>query len=299
MIIGLSVPPLLPYVCALIAKLKGIEFVYWAMDLQPELSISSKLISKGSLQAKLLSASGNYAFRKATKIVTLDKLMKKHIYSRSNNQNIGVIPVWPVLTDSYCGRRLDNPFRKQMNFGDKIVIMYSGNHSFVHPLDTHLRVAELMKDDPRFLFVFIGEGTQKRKVLKYIDDKECQNIIQLPYQPKEKIHLSLSSGDFQVVVMGGNNNGFTHPNKIYGAMLAGCAIIYIGPQDSFIGGILKDCPGNLSLNHGEEVFLKNAIIEKSRNIQDVIEQGNANKKYAEKHFDPEVLKEKMYQYIVE
>jgi colanic acid biosynthesis glycosyl transferase WcaI len=126
-----------------------------------------------------------------TKSAVLDDYMKSYIQSKGLlKHSIKTVPVWPVLTQSYDGNRNENPFKIEQNFGDKIVIMYSGNHSFVHTLDTLLESAEQLKNNPNFLFVFIGEGTQKNKVTEF--KQRCQNIIQLPYQPKENIHLSLS-----------------------------------------------------------------------------------------------------------
>lgn len=45
-IIGTTVPPLLSFCASLMSKFKKIKFVYWVMDLQPELSIHSGLIKK-------------------------------------------------------------------------------------------------------------------------------------------------------------------------------------------------------------------------------------------------------------
>ncbi len=123
---------------------------------------------------------------------------------------------------------MENPFRIENNFGDKIVVMYSGNHAYVHPLDTLLNVAKQLKNDKRFLFVFVGGGVRKKDVTDYKSLHHLQNIIQLPFQPRENIHNSLGSSDIQVVIMGENQVGFTHPNKIYGAMFVGKPILYIG-----------------------------------------------------------------------
>jgi colanic acid biosynthesis glycosyl transferase WcaI len=53
--------------------------------------------------------------------------------------------------------------------------------------------------------------------------------MQLAYQDRSKLHLSLGASDLQVVILGDNQVGYTHPNKIYGAMFIGKPILYIGP----------------------------------------------------------------------
>ena len=108
--------------------------------------------------------------------------------------------------------------------------MYSGNHSYVHPLDTLLESAKILKDNSKFLFVFIGEGVRKKDVSNFIKKNKLNNILQLPFQPRSNIHISLSSADIQVVIMGNNLVGYTHPNKIYGGLYIGRTILYIGPK---------------------------------------------------------------------
>src|SRR4030067_1157568 len=192
MIIGMTSPPLISFVGVIIAQLKKAKFLYWAMDLQPELSIATGYIKKGSI-------------------------------------------------------------------GEKIVVIYSGNHSVVHPLDTLLNVVSNLKDDDRFLFVFIGGGVRKQDVTDYKIKHNLDNILQIGYQKRERIHFSLGAADIHVVIQGSSSIGFTHPNKIYGAMCIGSPILYIGPRPSHISDILEKCQGNISVEHGEVEKLENQL----------------------------------------
>jgi len=129
--------------------------------------------------------------------------------------------------------------------------MYSGNHAIVHPLDTLLEAIRQLKDDKRFLFVFIGGGVRKKDVTCFKHEHHLNNILQIPYQEREKIHLSLSAADVHVVIHGNGCTGYTHPNKIYGAMFVGRPVLYIGPRPSHITDILERCHGNLSVEHSQ------------------------------------------------
>lgn len=294
MVIGLTTPPLLSFFAAWFAKAKGYKFCYWTMDLQPELSIQSGLITRGSILAKILTFFGDYTFKRADKIIALDKYMKDYIISRGGKkENISVIPVWPVMFDVYEGDRMENEFRLENNFGNKIVIMYSGNHSFVHSLDTLLDVAHHLRDDDRFLFVFIGGGVRKEDVTKFKAKHELDNILQLPYQPRERIHISLGSSDYQVVILGDGQVGYTHPNKVYGAMFIGKPIIYIGPNPSHVTDILEHCEGNIAVAHHDKEGLKAKLLDIGNNTFRIEDIGQQNRAWANKSFHPEVLLNKM------
>jgi glycosyltransferase involved in cell wall biosynthesis len=290
-IIGMTSPPLVSFLGVHAARRNRSRFCYWVMDLQPELAIASGILRKGSIPARILTGLGDIVFRRADRIVALDRFMKEYIHGRGADPvKISVLPVWPVMNEVYAGPRSSNPFRVEYGFGDKLVVMYSGNHSVVHPLDTLLEAALRLRDDPRFLFVFIGGGVRKREVTAFRDRHGLENIRQLPYQPREKIHISLAAADFHVVVQGEGVVGFTHPNKIYGAMFIGRPIVSIGARPSHITDILDGCPGNIQVGHGEDGELARKLVESAdRGPEFMEETGNRNREFASRCFDPLTL----------
>jgi colanic acid biosynthesis glycosyl transferase WcaI len=291
-IIGLTAPPLLSYIGVLIAKIKNIKFIYWTMDMQPELSIVAGYIKKDSKNAKILQSLNDYILNKADKVIVLDRYMATHVQKRTNtdNKKIEVIPLWPVMDKVYAGDRLDNPFRLNNGFGDKFVIMYSGNHSVMHPISTLLDTALQLKENEDFLFVHIGGGIRLMEVIEFKKTNNLSNITILPHQPRELIHLSIGSSDIQVVTMGEGCVGFTHPCKIYGALFVAKPILYIGPENSHITDILNHCPGNISIRHNDSRRLREALIE-FRNLSNDIrkEIGRRNREYALSNFHPDHL----------
>ena len=77
LIIGLTVPPLLSYFGARIAKNKSIKFCYWIMDLQPGLAIQSGFIKEHSLLARILVRLGNSILNNSDKIIVLDRCYER------------------------------------------------------------------------------------------------------------------------------------------------------------------------------------------------------------------------------
>ena len=292
MMIGMTSPPMISFIGVFFSKIKKIKFIYWAMDLQPELAIASGMIKKNSISANLLLMMNNYIIKNADRTIALDSFMKKYFINRGAfEKQISVCPVWPVIENLNFPKRTENPFRIEHQFNDKIVVMYSGNHAYVHPLDTLLESIYLLKEDERFLFVFIGEGVRKKEVTEFKKRFELDNIIQLPYQPRNNIHNSLSAADIHVVIMGNGQVGYTHPNKIYGAMFIGKPILYIGPSPSHITEILNSLDGNLSVEHTYSELLSKQLISFANNgIDSWNKIGYQNLMYAEKYYNPNKLK---------
>ncbi len=288
-VLGMTSPPLVSFIGVLVARWKGWRFCYWAMDLQPELAIEAGMVKRGSAAALGLEWMGNVVFRRADRIVALDDYMAKHIRSRGGREVV-VSAVWPVMQEGWKGERLANPFRVAHGFGDKIVVMYSGNHAVVHPLETLLGAAKELREDERFLFVFVGGGVRVGDVTRWKEAEGLTNVWQLPYQPREMIHISLTAADLHVVIMGDGQVGYTHPNKVYGAMFVGRPFIYIGPQPSHVTDLAVRCAGNLMGRHGEVEQVVEELMRFAQEGEGVWRAtGERNERWARVHFSPAVL----------
>ena len=167
-----------------------------------------------------------------------------------------------------------------------------------HPLDTILDVALELRHDDRFLFVFIGGGVRVTDVKEFKQKHQLDNIKQLPFQPREIIHQSLGSADLQLVILGQGQVGYTHPNKVYGAIFIGKPIIYIGPQESHVTDITKNIDGNIEVAQGQTIELVAALIEFAKLGEAHWDKvGQQNLKFAHQNYLPAKLKSEMVMYI--
>ena len=298
-VIGTTVPPFSALIGVIFAKIQKVPFYFWVMDLQPELSISSGLLKEKSISAYFFRFLGDLIIRNSSKLISLDRFMTEHLKQRGAlSSNIHEIPVWPVSKDFYDGNRSSNPFRVKNKYGDKIVIMYSGNHAYVHPLKTLLEAAKTLKSDPRFLFSFIGGGVRKKEVTEYKLKYQLSNIVQHEYQPRNSFHISIAAADLQVVILGEGQVGFTHPNKIYGSMFLGKPILYIGPELSHISEILSNLKKNILVRHGDVDDLVSYLINFAELSNDEISLiGKKNLEHAKIFFSPDRLLNKIIKII--
>lgn len=250
--IGMTSPPLVSFLAALFTRLKGGRFVFWVMDLNPDEAIAAGWLRPDSAVARLLAAMLRYSLRVADKIVVLDRFMKeriaaKGIASKSAPKNapksaieaaIAVIPPWSHDDAAYYNHEGQLAFRAAHNLGDKYVVMYSGNHSPCHPLDTLLGAAAKLGEREDIAFCFIGGGSEFAKVKAFAAARQLANIVCLPYQPLEQLSASLSAADLHVVVMGEPFVGIVHPCKIYNILSIGARFLYVGPGESHVVDVL-------------------------------------------------------------
>jgi hypothetical protein len=166
---------------------------------------------------------------------------------------IEVIPPWSHDNAVRYDEKGREAFRAQHGISNRFVVMYSGNHSPCHPLDTLLHAAWTLSNHPEIVFCFIGGGTEFKKVQLFARERDLKNIICLPYQPLDKLSSSLSAADLHTVVLGDAFVGTVHPCKVYNILALGIPILYIGPSTSHITDMVTESPGNWAYvaQHGE------------------------------------------------
>lgn len=244
-VIALTSPPLISWLGSLFIRIKGGELIFWPLDLNPDEAIAAGWLKEGSFTAKFLSRLLKSSMAHAKTIIALDDFMKERIVAKGiSKDKIDVIAPAPDDAVSYDeeGREA---FRRAHNIADKFVLMYAGNHSPCHPLDTLLLAAQKLKHREDILFLFVGGGSEVEKVQSFAKSNELRNIRHLPYQPQAKLSALLSAADLHVVVMGEGFGGIIHPSKIYNILKVRAPFLFIGPEACFISDIVAAAPPEL------------------------------------------------------
>ena len=242
-VVALTSPPLISFLGAMVSKIRGARFYYWVMDLNPDEAIAAGWLQKDSVPAKLLERMSRFSLSRSDKVIALDRFMSELIKEKEIEEaSIEVISPWSHDDDVSFDLEGRERFRREHGIGDKFVVMYSGNHSPCHPLDSVFEAAARLADDPRYLFCFVGGGSEHRKISKLVEEKGMTNVLCLPYQPIDELAGSLSAADLHVVVMGSPFVGMIHPCKIYNILSIASPFLYIGPKASHIGDIMEEFP---------------------------------------------------------
>ena len=261
-VVALTSPPLISFLATLFVKLKGGSLYSWVMDLNPDEAIAAGWLEERSLTARFFQRLSNYSFHTSARTIVLDRFMKERVVAKGvDPDRIQIIPPWSHddnVSYSEAGREA---FRRQHDLSDKFVVMYSGNHSPCHPLDTLLDAALALKARREILFCFVGGGSEQVKVREFAARNGLQNVKCLPYQPLNELSSSLSAADLHVVVMGEKFVGIVHPCKIYNIALIGAPALYIGPQPSHVTDIAAQHGKFFLTPHGDVEGVTAAILE--------------------------------------
>lgn len=247
---------------------------FWVMDINPEQLIALNVIKPGSRPARLMDLFNRMILKRAASVVVLDRFMGETMSRKHDiSKKMAVLPPWPHEDHVEPVTHDQNPFRHQHGADGKFVFMYSGNHGIALPLETFLKAAVRLKDDPRAMFMFIGDGVRKKEVEKTIKDHAMTNMVSLPYQPIENLRFSLSAADIHLVSVGDTMVGVIHPCKIYGAMAVARPILLIGPDPCHVSDLVENNDIGWIIRHGDvdaaERTLREILATPTQVLQDM------------------------------
>ena len=245
-------PPMAPMAALVIGAIRRRPIVFWVMDINPDQMIAMGKVGPRSLAARLFDAMIKWTLRRATKTVTLDRFMGQRLEAKAPlRTKLEVMPPWPMADHLEPVAHDQNPFREEHGLRGKRVVMYSGNISPAHPIDTVLDAARRVQDRDDLVFLFIGGGLGKKRIDEYVAEHKLTNVRTLPYQPLDRLRYSLSAADVHLVAMGEDMIGIVHPCKVYGVLNVRRPVLALGPADSHIGEIVTEHDAGWRLDHGD------------------------------------------------
>jgi putative colanic acid biosynthesis glycosyltransferase WcaI len=264
-VVALTSPPLISVLGAIFVQLKGGKFFFWVMDLNPDEAIAAGWLKEKSLTASLLGKFLGYSLRQAHRVIVLDRFMKQRVLAKGiGEERIIVLPPWShdgTVGYDEAGRQA---FRARHKLNDDFVVMYAGNHSPCHPLDTLLAAALRLSSKAKISFCFVGGGSEQAKVRAFAARHDLKNVKCLPYQSLAELSGALSAADLHTVVMGDKFAGIVHPCKVYNILKIGTPFLYVGPEESHVSDIAaQETNGYVvySARHGEAGRVVDYIME--------------------------------------
>jgi colanic acid biosynthesis glycosyl transferase WcaI len=290
-VIAMTSPPLISFVASLAVPSRARRLVFWSMDLNPDEAIAAGWLREKSTVASLLSRLSLHSLQRADCIIALDRFMKERIEAKGiDPDKILVVPPWShddCIRFDPAGRDV---FRTTHKLSGKFVVMYSGNHSPCHPLETLLQAAERLVEHEDIAFCFVGGGSEFRKVKERARDGFLRNVLCLPYEPMEKLSASLSAADLHVVVVGDQYVGIVHPCKVYNVLAVRRPFLYIGPNESHVSDIIKQSNGVAYVSsHGEVEGVVANILRAKRNTASASLEAVGEQLFSKKRLVPKMI----------
>ena len=252
-VICFTTPPFIAVVGRVLRRVKRTRFVYWVMDLYPDVAIAAGLMKERGLGARFLEMINRGCLRKADAVVVLGRCMRDRVLAKGvDPSRVELIGVWSDHSEIDPESSEVNGYREEWGIGDRCLVMYSGNFGIGHEVDTFLEAAKRFRDDDSIRFAFVGGGKRKSDVEDFVERHDLRKTcIIAPYQPRERLGDLLTAADVHLATMLPGWSGVMVPSKLFGVLAAARPVLFIGPNESEVSQIIDelDCgstipPGN-------------------------------------------------------
>ena len=203
-------PPLAGFIGAIAAKIRKKPFIYYIQDLHPDMALAAGMIKEGKL-SKIWHRLHLYVLNSANRLIVIGDDMKDRILSKGINEN-KICVIRHGTSTHHKLQRYDSDLIKKIRNKFAFTFIHSGNIGGYGAWESIVRAIRMIDND-KIGFIFIGEGQYKKKLLEMSEGIE--NIVFLPFQPREKFASVLMAGDVQIITIRNSLEGLVVPSKIY------------------------------------------------------------------------------------
>jgi glycosyltransferase involved in cell wall biosynthesis len=149
----------------------------------------------------------------------------------------------------------------------KFVVMYSGNLGRVHDLNSIISIAEQLRTESDVVFLFVGEGAQKKKLQTIARRRGLKNIQFRPAMPRHDLGKTLALANVHLVTLRKGCEPFVFPSKFYGIAAVGRPVLFIGPRNCELAHTVTNQGFGLVFAH-DDIASATAVIRELRNRPD-------------------------------
>jgi glycosyltransferase involved in cell wall biosynthesis len=290
-VVLISSPPLFcAFTTGLVCLLRRIPFVLEVRDLWPTSLIELGAI-KNSLIKSVMFLMERFLYNKAYKIITLTKGIKNYLLNiKIPAEKIAFIHCGVNLTKMYPDYNAGLSVRSQYGWGSKKVVMYFGALGEANNIDVIIRAAADLNYNKDIIFVIIGDGIRREKIIQDVANLKLENVLVLPALPKSEGRKFLSAADVCIVTL--------KDLKIFEGAIPTKLIDYMACARPVLCGvkgeaeeIIQDAKCGYVFNPNDEKQLVYFLLKILSNNEKSIEMGTNGYNYVVKNFTIEKMQE--------
>lgn len=286
-------PPLLASIAYIYSRIRHCSFIYYSQDIWPHVGIVNQKMTNPAV-TRIMKMANRFLYDKSTRIVVPGRDMKKRLEEENliPPEKIEVVENWADPSEIYPVKREDNIFLKKHSLENKFVVMYSGNLGLSQDLENIICLADSLKSIRDIMFVFVGEGASKEKLMDMASSLGLHNVKFITYQDKRDLKFSLGAAHIHLVPLKKGMKGIIVPSKVYGIMAAGKPFIAAVDKGSEIDKIVKDFCCGLIVQPSEVEELRKAVLWSFQNQKKIEKMGERGREALENQYTKKICAQK-------
>lgn len=283
-------PPIFQGVTAwLLARLKGVPFLFEVRDLWPAFAIAVGVL-RNPLLIRLSQSLERFLYRHADRVMVNSPGFIDHVTQRGARW-VELVPngADPAMFDPNCH---GEQFRSQHGLNNHFVALYAGAHGLSNDLGVVLDAAGQLLDRPEISIVLVGDGKEKPHLQELAAAKKLTNLFFTPAVTKNDMPGVLAAADACIAILKPLElYKTTYPNKVFDYMAAGRPVVLA--VDGVIREVVEDAQAGIAVPPGDSLAMAQAIRALAADRPRCLEMGKAGRRCVEEKFNRAAVAEKL------
>ena len=260
-----------------IRDLYGAKYILNVQDLFPQNAIDLGIL-KNNMLIRYFEYMEKEAYSQADTIAVHSENNKIYLNERKGvlQDRIRVIHNW-IDIEPYSKVMRTGRFRKMFNIENKFIFLFAGVIGPSQGLDLIIKAARKIKDVKDICFLIVGDGMEKKRLLKMAEEYSLENVIFKPFVSKDEYPELVKDADVGLVCLSSMNKTPVIPGKILGYMAASIPVVAFLNKESDGHQIIKDADCGYS-------EISDSVEKVAATIKKIYNERNRLKEYGENGF---------------
>ena len=256
-----TAPPMVAMSALALKRLRGTPFVYIIYDLEPDRSVTMKMLSPRHPVARIFRQGQRRWLHAAAKVVVLGQYMGEHLTQAYGlpARSIEAISIGSNPEEIVPGPKASR-FRAEHDLSG-FVVLYSGNFGRYHNFDTILDAAAALRDRcPHISFALVGDGAQKGHIARRVQEEALSNVRLFDFVAKDAYADLLASADVSLVTLEPGMEGLCVPSKFYSILASGRPVVATVSPKSEVARVIDEAQAGVHMEQAATEELVSALI---------------------------------------
>jgi colanic acid biosynthesis glycosyl transferase WcaI len=257
-VLGLTNPPLLPAVLAMLGVVNRFRLIVLVHDVYPE-ALYAVETSTGRLLPAVFDRINSWALRRARHVIVIGRDMQRLVSAklRMASGHTVLIPNWSDIGEAAAAAARS---MQATNPQSPLVIQYSGKMGVTHNPRLLAQTALLLQQrgSPVRLQVY-SWGAKLAELRAAIGELSVRNIDLGEPCPRERLPQQLAQGDVGLILMRPGMAGVSVPCRLYNLLAMGKPVIAAVEPESEIGQVVAESNLGWLADPNDPVSLADAI----------------------------------------
>ncbi len=294
-----SSPPFLVGLAGwIIARLRGARFVFEVRDLYPENAVALGVI-KNPFLISFLRRMESFYYARAGMIVAVTEGIRRHIQNRGISDGRVVKMTNGVNTALFGKHSSSTRWRRAWGMEDRFIVLFAGLIGRLQGLEGMLSAASLLSSFPEIVFVVVGEGVEKARLMVQVEKQGMKNVIFVGHQPLACMPEIISTADVGLALLKKKlplNQGAL-PVKMFEYMACYRPVIVGGAAEA--EALVLEADAGLCIDPDDPSQLAEAVLSLFRDRARAIQYGMNGRAFVERYYSRQQIGKEYLRLLME